>query len=256
MTLKAGIVIPIFNEGEILPKQIKIVEKILDETLGEKCWKIVFVDNGSSDNSAEIIDNFCLKHTQSSRKFLPNPNYGAALKLGLSGVQEDFVIILDIDQIDQNFIRQGWALRHSFDLITGSKRLNPFLCDEPRYRTFLSWGLNAVLNLMFRYPGSDTHGPKIINLKTLKHTLELCKSTRGQFDTEIVLRSFFKGFSILEFAISYQNLRKPRNFMITKIVRNLWGLLKLFYQLKHLKIEQSARYSALDSIELTRILEK
>ncbi len=243
---QVSIVIPILNEEFLLRSKLSTLANFFDSIYEENKWLILFVDNGSSDKSSELIDHFIGQNKQCERIFLHKPNYGKALKIGLEGVSTKYACISDIDQLDSCFLSQSWELRDAYDLFIGSKRIDPTLCNEPKFRTFLSWGLNTLINLLFRYPGTETHGPKLINYSSLKDLISICHSGRGQFDTEFVIRSFYSGNKIVEIPTEYQNLRRSRNLMLSKVVRNIIGMYLLKNKLKHLKFKNSPKYSVLE----------
>jgi len=247
--LQTTVVIPVFNEGLTLKENITSLDTVLNDTIGNGNWSFVFVDNGSTDQTASILDRYVAQNPCSKKIFVQKPNYGEALKAGLKSCSTRYVIILDIDHEDHNFIRQAWSNRFAHSLVIGSKRIDPTICFETKFRTFLSWGLNAIINLAFRYPGTDTHGPKLIDMNIVGDVVKDSTSSGGQYDMEIVLRSFYAGLSILEVPIRYINLRKPRNMMITKITRNLLGLLILYRKLSWLEFNQQPKYTVLPRLE-------
>ena len=81
-------------------------------------------------------------------------------------------------------------------------------------------GLNAALQVMFRYSGTDTHGPKLLNRKALNSIIAACRLDRGQFDTELVLRAMRGGKRLVEVPMEYRESRPPRNLMVKKIVES------------------------------------
>lgn len=225
--IEVSVVIPILNEEELLNNRCPILRNEFNRLFGVDNWAVIFVDNGSVDRSSSVIKEFLRDNPTSKVVYERFPNYGQALKRGLSNVTTEYAYILDIDQFDTQFIAYCWNNRLNYDIFIGSKRLNPSLCSEPKYREILTWGLNCIISLFFKYPGTETHGPKLLNYRNIHQQILSTVSTRGQFDTEFVLRSFFEGKRIVEVPIIYENVRKPRNFMLKKIVRNIYGICKL-----------------------------
>ena len=93
-----SIVIPIHNEAEVLPEFLD--KKLLPEIEKIKNYKIevIFVDDGSTDKSAEILENY----TEKSRKFKLislSRNFGKepALSAGLKYAKGAAVITIDAD---------------------------------------------------------------------------------------------------------------------------------------------------------------
>ena len=98
--LNLNIVIPIYNEKENLPmlhsRLVKVCESLLDTH-----WQVIYVNDGSSDNSLEIM----LKQREMDPRFLVvelSRNFGhqAAITAGLSCSDADVVILMDGDLQD------------------------------------------------------------------------------------------------------------------------------------------------------------
>ena len=183
------LILPIKNEDKILSKNINKYKRKI-ESITKKKIIIITVLNGSSDNSEKIIDN--LKKKYLIKKYiLKSGNYGLALKVGLNKVHTKFAIIMNVDYVwDDLFFRWSIKKKNSYDMIIGSKSLEPKINSQNFYRKFLTWGLNLILRLFFNSPVTDTHGLKIINVKRAKKVIKKCQMSRGQFDTELTLKLF------------------------------------------------------------------
>jgi hypothetical protein len=173
---------------------------------------------------------------------LEKPNYGAALKAGLRATTTKWVYMLDIEQWDLPFMTWAWNNRHQYDLFIASKRADPTLNFQRPYRRFLSAGLNAALQVLFRYSGTDTHGPKLLNRESLNAIIATCELDRGQFDTELVLRAMRNSKRLVEVPMEYRESRPHRNLMIKKIYWNLMALRRLQHVMRDVPFEGAVRY--------------
>jgi polyisoprenyl-phosphate glycosyltransferase len=97
---KISVVFSVFNESESLPSLF--IEVLQLEKGCEKTFEWIFVEDGSTDNSAEIIRKFC--HTYNHRKntvrlirFSRNFGHEAAMIAGIDHATGDAVICLDAD---------------------------------------------------------------------------------------------------------------------------------------------------------------
>ncbi|MEZ2578058.1 undecaprenyl-phosphate 4-deoxy-4-formamido-L-arabinose transferase [Buttiauxella ferragutiae] len=94
---KVSVVIPVYNEQESLPELIKRTTAAC-ETLG-KDYEILLVDDGSSDNSADMLSDAAEAPGSHIVAVLLNRNYGQhnAIMAGFSHVTGDLIITLDAD---------------------------------------------------------------------------------------------------------------------------------------------------------------
>lgn len=237
-----SVVIPIRNEEAILWDNASALAAALDEIVGARRWKFLLVDNASTDGTPAVIRKIAETWPPSTSVYAERANYGAALRAGLEAVDTPYAAIVDVEQWDIPFLAWSWRHRLEYDLFIGSRRADPSLCERPKYRWLLSWGLNALLQLFFEFTGTETHGPKLIQMRTMQPLIALCVSDRGQYDTEIVLRAMRASRRIVEAPISSIERRRPRNLMITKIAWNIVAFNRLRRILKHVPREGPLRY--------------
>ena len=79
-----SVVVPVYNEQNILMQMAEQLAPHLDEIAGESRWQFVLVDNGSRDRSREICEQIVQRWPQSIKKELELPDYGEALYQGLT----------------------------------------------------------------------------------------------------------------------------------------------------------------------------
>jgi undecaprenyl-phosphate 4-deoxy-4-formamido-L-arabinose transferase len=93
--VQVAIVIPVYNEEENLPTLMQRLMSVM-QGLG-KSFEILFIDDGSHDNSLQILKSFT-KNSQ-VRVVELTRNYGqhAAIMAGFSITQADIVITMDAD---------------------------------------------------------------------------------------------------------------------------------------------------------------
>ena len=240
--LPVSIVMPVFNEQSILMANAEGLANYLDKMLGSDNWLYIFVDNGSTDGTPALLRHIVERWPLSRVVNLKKPNYGAALKAGLRATTTKWVYMLDIEQWDLPFMTWAWNNRHRYDLFIASKRADPTLNFQRPYRRFLSAGLNAALQVLFRYSGTDTHGPKLLNRESLSAIIAKCELDRGQFDTELVLRAMRNSKRLVEVPMEYRESRPHRNLMIKKIYWNLIALRRLQHVMRDVPFEGAVRY--------------
>lgn len=237
-----SVVIPLYNEQEILQRNLEILADCFDRVVGLGQWLFLLVENGSTDGTLAAARNAVGRWPGSRVIHLPEPNYGIALKTGLKAAETRWIYVTDIEQWDLPFIGWSWKNRNAFDLLLASKRADPTICHQQPYRRLLSCALNGLLQVLVQFTGTDTHGPKLLDRMGLQTIIDVCELDRGQYDTELVLRAMRAGKRIVEVPVLYREMRPNRNWMVKKIAWNLLALHRLVSVMKHVPYEGHVRY--------------
>lgn len=92
-----SIVLPVFNEAEMLPLTVVELKKALDALQNSYRFEVIFVDDGSTDDTLKVLHSLksLLPHKQI--QFSRNFGHQAALLAGIHAAQGDAVITLDSD---------------------------------------------------------------------------------------------------------------------------------------------------------------
>ena len=120
-----SIVVPLFNEEESLPHLAEWIDRVM--AANKFTYEVVMVDDGSKDNSWQIIEqlrekNPCYKGV----KFRRNYGKSAALNVGFARVQGDVVITMDADlqdSPDEIPELRRMIVKDGYDLVSGWKKV-------------------------------------------------------------------------------------------------------------------------------------
>lgn len=232
--IKLSIVSPGYNEeGNLLPLA-KSMGPLLDHFIGKNTWEFIFVDNGSKDKTRQEIEFIRTFYPLTQYIYLKDPNIGNALFAGLNAVRAPWGHVINSDWWDELFIVWAWNIRDQYDLFVASKMLDTMLDKRPKGRKFLSCSFNFVLRFLTGFQGTETHGPKLLNMQKMRPILDKCTIRRGQFDTEFTISAYRCGLRIAEFPIGAKEIRHRRNPMIKKILQNLYDVCRLSIKIKQL----------------------
>ena len=108
---KVSVIIPIFNPGDLL---YNCLDSVINQSLKE--IEIICVDDGSTDNSPEILENYAKKDSRLKIIHQENQGAGTARNKGINRSEGEFILFLDSDDwIEQDMCKKLYAQ---------SKRLN------------------------------------------------------------------------------------------------------------------------------------
>ena len=117
-----SVVIPVFNEEEIFLESANKIYNICQEM--NMPFEIIFSENGSTDNTINLIQNFIKDKNNCFTISSDYANYGLALKNGFENAKNEIVISFDIDYFSKKFLKQALQLDENFVALVASKRLS------------------------------------------------------------------------------------------------------------------------------------
>ena len=119
-----SIVIPLIDEAESLPELTSWIEKVMKEN--HYSYEVIFVDDGSSDNSWEIIEKLRAGNSNiKGIKFQRNYGKSAGLNEAFRAASGDVVITMDADLQDSPDEIPGlrkMILEDGYDMVSGWKK--------------------------------------------------------------------------------------------------------------------------------------
>ncbi|MBA4420004.1 MAG: hypothetical protein C0391_02540 [Anaerolinea sp.] len=173
------VVIPAYNEAAALPITLPAVL----EYCKARHWKLIVVNDGSSDNSAEILAEFEDQPRLKVIHHKVNRGYGGALKTGLMAVETDFAISFDADgqhnlsDIDRLF---NEILGQDADMVVGSRIRSKY---SHWYREFGKWIIRRVAGMMMPMPLRDLNsGFKLYRTSLVQQYIPLCPDSMAFSD--------------------------------------------------------------------------
>ncbi len=163
-----SIVIPLIDEAESLPELTAWIEKVMAEH--HYSYEVIFVDDGSSDNSWEVIEGLRAKNPAiKGIKFQRNYGKSAGLNEAFRAASGDVVITMDADLQDSPDEIPGlrkMIVEDGYDLVSGWKKKR---YDNTFTKNIPSKFFNAVTRSMSGIHLHDFNcGLKAYNKKVIK----------------------------------------------------------------------------------------
>lgn len=172
-----SVVVPVYNEQDVLPAFHSRLTSALDE-LRESC-EIIYIDDGSSDNSREIIES---APTSSSavRYICLSRNFGkeAAMSAGLKLARGTAVIIIDADLQDPPELIPAMLAkwREGYDVVNMQRSSR---AGESWFKRFSAACFYKLLNQMSDITISENVGDfRLLSREVVDHINELPERNR------------------------------------------------------------------------------
>ena len=122
--MQISIIVPLYSEAESLPHLAEWIDRVMQEH--HFSYEVVMVDDGSKDNSWEIIEELHSKNpADRGIKFRRNYGKSAALNVGFAAAQGDVVITMDADLQDSpDEVPELYRMivEEHYDLVSGWKK--------------------------------------------------------------------------------------------------------------------------------------
>lgn len=123
--MKFSVIIPVYNVETYLRE---CLDSVLIQTFED--WEAVCVNDGSTDRSAIILDEYASKDRRFKTINQPNGGLSAARNTGLKAAEGEYVLFLDSDD---------WLEPNALEIVSGSMTDEDMLCYSGR-RYFESEG--------------------------------------------------------------------------------------------------------------------
>jgi glycosyltransferase involved in cell wall biosynthesis len=229
---QVSVVMPAFNEAEILATTVKSVIEGLDAR--GHAFEVVVVENGSTDGTLTIARQLAEEYPALRIEHRPEADYGRALRAGLLLAGGDAVVNFDTDYFDLDFLEAAVAqvlAPGGPAIVVGSKRGEGANDNRDPIRKLATLVFSTILRVVFGLKVSDTHGIKAMQRVVVEPYARICTFGQDLFDTELILRVERAGLRTAEIPVEVRELRPARSTFVTRVPRTLRGLCRLRWAL-------------------------
>jgi glycosyltransferase involved in cell wall biosynthesis len=224
-----SIVIPAYNEENRLPGSL---EKVLEFTQAQSYKsEVIVVENGSSDHTYDIAQEFSLKHPVLRVLQETNRGKGLAVKMGILAAQGTYRFMCDAD-LSMPIAEINRFLPptiDNFDIVIGSREVDGAIrYNEPPYRHWGGRGINLVIRLM-ALPGiRDTQcGFKMFRGSIADELYPYQTLVNWSFDIELLFIARKRGYRILELPVPWYFNPETKLSPVKDAIRMGWDILSI-----------------------------
>jgi glycosyltransferase involved in cell wall biosynthesis len=230
-----SVVIPAYNEEYNL--RTGVLSSVYDYLARQKfTWEILFVDDGSTDGTPKLAEDFARKH--SNFFVLKEPHRGKAgtVTAGILKAKGEMVLFTDADQatpIDQ-LEKVLPKFNEGYDVVIGSRSGRE---GAPMIRKIMATGFSILRLLVLRLPFKDTQCGfkaftsgaateifKRLEIFSSKNISKGASVTAG-FDLEVLYIARKLGYKITEVPVDWHHKEGTKVDPIKDSIEGLRGLL-------------------------------
>ncbi len=224
--MNLSIIIPLLNEQESLPELHQWIVKVM--TSHNYSYEVIFIDDGSSDNSWEIIEQ--LSNENSNVKgihFQRNFGKSQALHAGFAKAKGDVVITMDADlqdSPDEIPDLYNMIINQNYDLVSGWKK--------KRYDSVVTKNLPSKL---FNWAARKTSGVQLndfnCGLKAYKNIVIKNIEVSGEMHRYIPVLAKNAGFSKIGEKVVKHQARKygESKFGMSRFINGFLDLITIWF---------------------------
>lgn len=227
--IKYSVILPVYNEEKSLEVLTRRLIRVLDNLKDN--WEIIFVDDGSKDNSLEVIKKICQKNKKvKAIRLRKNFGKSTALTCGFKFSSGEIVFTMDADLQDQpedipKFLKK---LNQGYDLVSGWKKKR----KDP---------LNKIIaSRIFNFFTAKFTGVRIhdfnCGFKAYKKEAIANLDFYGDLFRFIPALVAWQGFKVGEIEVSHSYRRYGRSkFGHGRMVRGFFDLFTIIFIIRFLK---------------------
>jgi glycosyltransferase involved in cell wall biosynthesis len=194
-------------------------------------FEILVVDDGSKDNSLEILE--ALRGKYPELRVLPhgvNRGYGAALRSGFAGATKDLVFYTDGDgQYDVLELRKFLpVLQDGVDVVNGYKIAR----SDPFHRIVIGKVYLVLMRMLFRFHVRDVDCDFRLIRRSAMSVIELQHSS-GVICLELVKKLELAGFRFVDFPVHHYHRVAGRSqfFNFRRLFATGVNILRLWWEI-------------------------
>ena len=237
MIKSLSIIFPVFNEELRLKLSFSHITSFLKKKKNFKI-EIIFIDDGSKDNSYNLITQFVQNLKTNNRikikviKSKRNLGKGSALKLGVKKAKHDWILTTDIDMSVSLFQFSNWMkkklIHRKYFVYFGSRTHEKSIIKKNILRNVLGDIMRFFLSTILNIKMKDTQcGYKLYKKAVAKLIFSKLKNCGFEHDVELVLLLKSKRIKIRELPVKWTHKNSSSLNILWDPIKMLVGIFLL-----------------------------
>ena len=232
MIKSLSIIFPVFNEELRLKSSFNHIKSFLKKKKNFKT-EIIFVDDGSKDNSYKMIKKFILDLKKKNKvkvvKSKKNLGKGGALKLAVKEAKYDWILTTDIDMSVSLFQLSDWLKKKLINLndavYFASRTHEKSIVKKNFFRNIIGNIMRFIISTILNIKIRDTQcGFKLYKKKIAKIIFAKIKNYGFDHDLEIVLLLKSKKVKIKELPVKWVHKKDSKLNLFWDPIKMLFGI--------------------------------
>ena len=226
-----SVVIPAYNEENRLRDTLPVIYAYLREHFSQ--FEMVVVDDGSTDRTASIAQEFARQHPQTRViSYQPNRGKGHAVRTGILQSRGEWVLFSDADLATpiEELPNLAAKLREGYDIAIASRAVRgaKLVVRQPWYRELAGRSFNLIVQLL-AVPGiHDTQcGFKLFKQEAAHEIFSRCEENGFSFDIEVLHVAMRLGYRIAEVPVHWMHREGSKVRLLRDAVRMFLALLRI-----------------------------
>lgn len=232
--LNLSIIFPIFNEEQRLPRTLSLLQNF-SEKYTKKEIELIFVNDGSDDNSKNLLNNFIKKNKKINSKIVnykKNMGKGYAIKRGVLRSKNYWIAICDCDlSVHPNQIITWFKenkITSSNCAYYGSREHQQSKINANALRVFFGYFFKKIIKFFFKINLSDTQcGLKVFNKKYSKKVFKKLSIDGFAFDVQLTVLLMKKKIKIVELPLKWTHMPGSKLNLFLDIPKMLIEIIKI-----------------------------
>lgn len=231
--LELSIIVPVYNEASRLAKTFAGLNEFID-TQPDLQLEIVFVNDGSKDQTKDLIEQYCATAVRHAHliEYEANQGKGYAVRRGMLEARGAYRLMIDADMSTPlaEFEKFKPLMANNSQVVIGTRKGRGAMLvkKQPWYRQKIGETYALVAWLATGLKMKDFGcGFKMFSAEAAEKIFSKAKINRWTFDTEALYLAKRQGYVIEEVGVSWSNDEDTRVKLFKDIVQSSFDLIRI-----------------------------